>query len=206
MIRNKLSKSLFAIRAAKNYLNHESLRMLYFAIFHSHLTYANIIWSSADKASINCLFKLQKQAIRLIDNAKYNQHTEPLFKKYGILPLPDLLAFSKLQFMHRFKFNLLPNSFELYWDTNATRDIGDNSIILRNNDDLYVPHARIALVKNLPYNNLPHVWNSFPSPDIKKTQQAILFDSKLKLYFINDLADNVNCSRLFCPTCHMPDN
>ena len=85
-VKNKLSKSLFAMRAAKILLSSDSLKMLYFAIFHSHLLYANIIWSSMDKTTINSIFKLKKIAGRLIDTAKYNHHTEPIFKKHIFSP------------------------------------------------------------------------------------------------------------------------
>ena len=205
-IKSKLSKSLFAMRAAKNYLNTDSLKMLYFAIFHSHLLYANIIWSSADNTAVNSIYKLQKAAVRILDNAKYNQHTEPIFKKHGILPLPDLLDFSKLQFMHRHKLNLLPTSFNDFWTNNQQRDIGVNQIRLRNIEDYSIPFSRISLVKNLPYNSIPALWNSFPNNEIKNLQSVTLFDSQLKTYYINDLASQVNCNRLFCPTCYVSDN
>ncbi len=200
-IKNKLSKSLFAMRTAKNTLNTESLKMLYFAIFHSHLLYANIIWSCTDKTTINNLFKLQKSAIRILDGAKYNQHTEPIFKKHNILPLPDLIDYSKLQFIHRYKFNLLPSSFNNFWTLNAERNIGSNQLQLRNNDDFSLPLPRLTTVKNLPYYSLPSLWNSFPNNDIKTTQSHTLFDSKLRTYYLNDLASRIHCNRLFCPSC-----
>ena len=40
-----------------------------------------------------------------------NVHTEPLFKKSKILPLPSLVQFFKLQNMHQFTLNALPQSF-----------------------------------------------------------------------------------------------
>ncbi len=205
-IKNKLSKSLFAMRAAKNFLSSDSLKMLYNAIFHSHLLYANIIWSCTDKTTLKSVFKLQKNAIRLLEGAKYNQHTEPIFKKHNILPLPDLIDFSKLQLMHRFKFNLLPASFLNFWNTNVNRDIGENQIQLRNNDDFTVPFSRITMTQNLPYTTIPDLWNKFPNNQIKNTTSATLFDTQLKSYFINDLAEQINCNRLFCPTCYRPDN
>ena len=71
-ISNKISKSLYAIRAAKSYLSHGSLKSLYFALIHSHLIYGIQVWSSAPLKYINTLVTLQKKAIRLVSAAKYN--------------------------------------------------------------------------------------------------------------------------------------
>ncbi len=92
-LKNKLSRALYAIKMAKNLLDTESLKLLYYSLFHSHLVYTNIIWSCSDSGTINSLFKMQKNAIRLISHAKCNAHTEPLFKLHQILPLPDLIIF-----------------------------------------------------------------------------------------------------------------
>ena len=85
---------------------------------------------------INDLFKIQKSAIRVITGSAYNSHTEPLFKKLQILPLPDLILFNKLQFMQSFNQNLLPSSFNDTWVKNSIRNIGENDIQLGNFDQL----------------------------------------------------------------------
>ena len=36
------------------------------------------------------IFKLQKKAIRIISLAKYNAHTEPLFKTLNLLKMNDI--------------------------------------------------------------------------------------------------------------------
>ena len=110
-IRKKLSSALYSLRLAKNCLSSSSLKLLYNSIFHCHLLYAIPIWSCASNSLINMLFKLQKSAIRIISHTQYNSHTEPLFKKLEILPLPDLIHMTKIQFMQRMKNNFLPESF-----------------------------------------------------------------------------------------------
>ncbi len=39
----------------------------------------------------------QKEAIRIVCNAGYRDHTNPLFKQIGILPLDDLIKYSNLK-------------------------------------------------------------------------------------------------------------
>ena len=92
-VRKKLSKALFMLRMVKNILPKSSLKLIYYTIFHCHLIYAIQVWSCCPQNLINDLFKLQKSAVRIICNARYNEHTEPLFKKEEILPLPDLINF-----------------------------------------------------------------------------------------------------------------
>jgi hypothetical protein len=40
-------------------------------------------------------------AIRILNDASYNAHTEPLFKSCGILPLKYLCEYFKVQFMQK---------------------------------------------------------------------------------------------------------
>lgn len=150
---------------------------------------------------INELFKLQKSAIRIICNAAYNDHTEPLFKKEEILPLPDLVTFFKIQFAHRFSFNFLPESFNEIWVKNNIRNLGENDIQLRNNNQYQLPPSRLALTDRLPTYSFIHTWENFPNEQLKFTRNKLEFDNKLKKFFIEDLSNTINCNRLFCPAC-----
>ena len=203
-IRTKLSKALYIMRMAKNLIPKNSLKTVYYAIFHSHLIYAIQIWSCCANNLINDLFKLQKAAVRIICNTSYNSHTEPLFKKEDILPLPDLILFFKLQFMQRFSQQFLPVSFNLVWVRNTIRNIGENEIQLRNNNSLQLPLSRLSLTDRLPTSNFAKSWEQFPDEQIKFIRKKTEFDAKLKKFFINDLSESVTCNRLFCMACYRP--
>ena len=56
----------------------------------------------------NRMFKLQKRAIRIVANSKYNAHTDPLFKLYRILKLLDVLTLQTMKVYHKFRQNELP--------------------------------------------------------------------------------------------------
>jgi hypothetical protein len=56
--------------------------------------------SAASNSTLKCLEKLQEKAIRIINLAPYNCHTEPLFKKCEILSLKCLIKFFKISFMY----------------------------------------------------------------------------------------------------------
>ena len=200
-LRKKLSGALYSLRLVKNTLSTSSLKLLYNSIFHCHLIYAISIWSSANNSLINMLFKLQKNAIRIISQAPYNSHTEPLFKKHEILPLPDLIHFSKIQFMQRFKNNFLPTSFEDTWTLNNIRNIGENEIRLRNYNQLQLHNSQLTTLNNHPLYLFPRIWENFKEEQIKIIRKRPEFDEKLKKYFLHDLSSVITCNRLFCPSC-----
>ncbi len=120
--------------------------MLYHSIIHCHIIYAIQVWSSTSSNLYKNIFHLQKSAIRIITNSKYNAHTEPLFKKCKILPLPDLVDFFKIQFMHIFVQKFLPSSFDDVWLRNSIRNANENEILLRNHDAtyIYIPFSRLT--------------------------------------------------------------
>ena len=61
-----------------------------------------------------------------MNNAKYNSHTESLFKECKILPLPSLIVFFKLQFMQQYVRGHLPVSFNDVWIRMDARRQADN--------------------------------------------------------------------------------
>ena len=200
-LRSKLSRALYALRTVKNTLSADSLLLLYNSIFHCHLLYAVIIWSCSRSGQITDLFKMQKAAIRIVTNSSFNAHTEPLFKKLKILPLPDLISYCKIQFMQRFSQNFLPSSFNDIWLRNSIRNIGENEIQLRNFAQLQNVHSNLTKLDIFPLYNFPKIWENFTDEQIKILRKKSEFDHKLKDYFLNDLAATVSCNRLLCPAC-----
>jgi len=78
-VNTKVSRSLFFIKQVKNFLPSESMRTLYFALVHSHFSYGILAWGNANKTVLHRSIVLQKRALRIINNANYNGHTDPLF-------------------------------------------------------------------------------------------------------------------------------
>ena len=200
-IRKKLSRALYSLRLVKNLLSKTSLLLLYNSIFHCHLLYAIQIWSCTSSGPINEIYKLQKAAVRIVNGSAYNSHTEPIFKSLQILPLPDLIEFTKIQFMQRFTQKYLPESFSNTWVKNSIRNIGENEIVLRNANQLQLDTHRLSSFAKNPLFNFPKIWELFPDEQIKFIRNIIEFDSKLKNFFLNDLSDTIICNRAFCPTC-----
>ena len=149
---------------------------------------------------------VQKMAIRIVSGLKYNAHTEPTFKKMGILPLPSLVDFFVIQFMQRYIQGFLPTTFDNTWITNAARrGQGGEFAVLRNDGDLYIPPARTAQTESHPLTNFPRTWVTMAgeSADICFIRNKAEFDRKLKKNLLAKLSNVVICNRLlYCPSCN----
>jgi hypothetical protein len=202
-ISKKLSKSLYFIRSAKNILSHSAMKSLYYSLVHCHLIYGIQIWSCTSESNLQPLALKQKAAIRLINFASYNAHTEPLFKISNVLPLNLLILYFKLQFIQHYKFNHLPAIFFNLWQTNEQRLDLNLNMQLRNFVEYYVPFARIVLAERCPLFSFPKIWNNFDNDVIKSISSKLEFNCKLKTHFISSLSSDYVCNRLLCPHCHL---
>lgn len=202
-ILSKLSRALYILRTVKNFLPINSLITLYYSLFHCHIIYGNEIWSSASDNLLNEIYKKQKIAIRLITNSKFNAHTQPLFKKYSILPFPDLVDYTKITLFQSIVQNHAPISLTGTWLTNREHRIlnGIYQRELRDDQDYFVPFSRTNQLKRFVMPVLPLLWNQLP-PSITIIRKISEFKQKLKEHFLNKIPDNYTCERLFCISCN----
>ncbi len=178
----KISKSLYCMNRVKNFITHAALKMLYFSMVHSHLSYCRNIYGSANATSRNSLKIKQKAAIRIVCNAGHRDHTHPLFKRLGILPLNELIKYSNLKFMHNFWHRKLPLSFHDMWT--ASRDHNPN-LVLRNANNLYITAHNYAMLKRLPLFSFPKIWND--DTNLKENPSLRAYMKSVKSFFLNSI-------------------
>ena len=65
------------------------------------------------------LIKLQKRAIRIITDSKYNSHTEPLLKSLNILKINDIFTIQCLKFFHNYINDRVPVFFRSFFVEHA---------------------------------------------------------------------------------------
>ena len=145
----------------------------------------------------------KKKAIRIITGAKYNAHTEPLFKQLCILPLDKLVEYFNLQFMQNFVQGFLPISFNNVWITNEDRRPENSHHVLRNSEALTIPFTRLSSLIKHPFVNLPKTWIEFKNENVKILRNKIEFKINLKKHLLSELSSVVSCGRLLCPSCHL---
>jgi hypothetical protein len=194
----KISRSQYHLRCVKNILPPAALKSIYFALIHSHITYATEIWGSASQSLINEIYVKQKAAIRLISNANFNAHTAPLFKSLQILPVTLLVKSAFINFMHRFHYNKLPAGLNHTWSTLCNRLDSAGAPHLHHKANYLIPFARTDHVTRFPLTQAPKLWNELPSA-IRNISNSNTFNQALKEHLRDTLT--TTCTRLFCPAC-----
>ena len=115
------------------------MKSIYFAIFDSHINYANLIWGQ----NINSAFRivtLQKKAIRIINNQPRNSHSSLLFKKSNILKFEDKILINNIIFISKSINNLQPPIFKNWFI--FCSDIHKYDTVSSSADKLFKPSYR----------------------------------------------------------------
>jgi hypothetical protein len=175
---NKLSRALFCLTRVKTLLPHKSLINLYFALFNSHLLYCINILGSTTQKNVNKILKLQKKAIRIINNAPYNAHTAEFFADLDILPFDKLVVFHRALFMHAIKYDYGPVSFQNTWQLNNERNLIYN---LRNLAEFAIIPPRFEGFKKFPLYSFPSTWNNLDDVKFHRNRTTFKIEFKKKL-------------------------
>ena len=90
------------IRHLSAILPAQCLRTLYYAYYHSHISYGLSIWyPMLKRAEALNLYKMQKCVVRRICNAPPRSHCMPLFRSERISTIPDLVTIENCKPIHR---------------------------------------------------------------------------------------------------------
>ena len=107
----KLNRANALLSIIRNYVNKHTLRTIYFAIFDSHINYANLIWGH-NVNTVSRIVILQKKALRIMNFQSRDSHSSPLFKSNHILKLEDKILIENILFINKSFNNLLPTIFK----------------------------------------------------------------------------------------------
>ena len=110
----KLSCAVGMLYKMREFCSPETLKSIYYALFHSHLAYGISVWGSSKLSSK--IFLLQKRAIRAISKADYLAHTGPLFKDLAILKLSDQYHVNIAALMHDIDHKENPSSLNILFN------------------------------------------------------------------------------------------
>ena len=179
---NKLSRSIYCIKRAQNFITLKALKTLYFALINSHLNYCPIVLSITSKQNLNQISKIQKKAIRVVTRQSYNTHTNPLFYENKILPFNLIIKKAQASLMHSIEFNYAPLSYQNIWPKNNDRNLAYN---LRNPDNYVVPAPNLEFFKRMPLFTLPTLWNNLP--DFKFHDNKFIFQRLLRELLFNEI-------------------
>ena len=201
----KVSKSTAILAKLKHYIPKFVLKIIYQSLCISHMTYAVTVWGGSSKTQLNRLRVMQKKGIRHVCNARFNSHTEPLFKECQMLTFDDLYKLNCVKLMykkskdliHKYHASQLIAKSERH-DT-LTRQAYD--IIIRGNK-----HSRLHKINSLNYKTGTH-WNALPfqikqkSMTIKKPNIGA-FTRAAKFHYLSKYTINNKCKNKHCYSCN----
>ena len=108
---SKLSRANGVMAKLRHFVPLPLLKTLYYAIFHSHLTYASIIWGQSLSQNSK-IGKLQKRCLRIITFSNFNAETLPLFSNLGIPNLQHWVFKCNITLVHETLNNLSPRALQ----------------------------------------------------------------------------------------------
>ena len=142
------------------------------------------------------MFKLQKRAIRIVANSKYNAHTDPLFKLYRILKLSDVLTLQTMKVYHKFRQNELPVCMQ-NWPFITNNEIHQYNTRIASDLHTFRYHHTFArkslrhyLVQTI-HNTPDNVFSKFGTHSLNG------FSNYAKLNFINNYQDECNIQNCY---------
>ena len=106
----KINKATAILSKMRHYVNHNTLKMVYYSIFESHTNYANIVWGQNIDSS-NRLFLIQKKVLRIMHFTDRISHSDPLFSASKIIKIYDKVSIDNCVFISKSLSNDLPSIF-----------------------------------------------------------------------------------------------
>ena len=148
-IANKICRTLGVMNCLKRYWPLSALQIMYDSLILSHIQFGITCWGF----EWGRLAKLQKRAVRIITNSKYNAHTEPLFKDLHLLKITDIFDFQCMKFWYKFSNNTFPNYFRSMFQYNSSFYETET----RNHDRMHVFPTRTFGARNVLRHRLPEL-------------------------------------------------
>ena len=158
---NKMSQILGLLSRMRNTLTVPVMTTIYQSLMEPHLNYGILSWGKAPKKCLKRLKIIQKKAVRVINKARYNSHTNALFKKSNILKFDDILRINCAKLIFKKNRGQLPTFHSRQLLNNQEYLQSDR--ITRQAKDIYVlPHPNqiskqtLNFVVGTNWNNLPN--------------------------------------------------
>jgi hypothetical protein len=160
---DRLSSAVFALRKLKPIISDDALKQVYFAYFHSLMSYGTLIWGNSTDA--NRVLLMQKRAIRALIGAKSRTSCRDHFLAHGIMTHYSLYVFEIIMFVRN---NLS--------DFNKVNAIGKT---LRRTGRLRTVPRRMALARKNPRVIGPTYYERLPA-DLRLEKSDEAFRRRLK--------------------------
>ena len=146
---------------------------------------------------VHKLCRLQKRALRLITDSRYNAHTQPLFKALGTLTLYDTFKMQCLKFYYKCIQGKLPPFFDTFFIEKTTL----HNYQTRRRNDIHFQTTHSSTAQNCIRYYIPKLLSTLPTRVTEKihTHSYTGFCMYVKKYFVDQYNDS--CSIIHCYIC-----
>ena len=190
----KMTKTIGILSRLKHFLPQKILLMIYNSLILPHIQYGILCWGY----KIDRILKLQKRALRLITNSKYNAHSEPLLKTLKCLNVSDLFKLKILKFYYKLEKGTIPHYFQnMFITITSTHSYHTR---FRHLPDL--PQSITTTGSNCIRYTLPKYLLDTPAciKDKVATHSPQGFSNYIKQYLINQYSET--CTIVNCYICN----
>ena len=97
------------------------LHSLYYALFHSHLSYGICVWGNATNEALQPLDIAQNKIVRILSNADYDASTASLYSNLGIMKVEDIFKHQIGSLMWDIENRKLNDRFSCLFEKVSTR-------------------------------------------------------------------------------------
>ena len=174
-VKNKLISANYVLSKLKHSLSKHHLKMIYHAIFQSHINYGCMLWFNTKKSNLNYISKLQMKAVKHINHGK----TTTLAKE-NLLSVNDLNKLSLLNFMHRISSNSISENIKCLFTLNNEV----HSYSTRQANAPHIPKYNYQQTINSFIHQAPMNWITLPHE--LKTLAPSTFKRRIKKYLSNN--------------------
>ena len=178
-ISGKISRGMGVLRKVRKVLPANALKTLYHSMIYPYYTYCNYVWGNTCFETLKPIYYKQKDCVRIITMSKRREHTEPLFKKLGLLQLHEINKYMFCKFMYSWHHNELPAIFNNVFT--EVKDIHDHDTRYAANNSLYPPTKGKTEISHCKYTYRgPFVWNMVLKANINPNVSEFAFAKMIK--------------------------
>lgn len=159
----KLRFVLYKLKYLSNILKLTYLKILYYALVESHLTYGLIAWGSAGETLIKYLQKVQKSILKVLFHKPRTYPTTQLYQETGVLNICQLYV--KVILLKQYKDKATLKAIQHSYPTRYKESAAE------------IPLMKKAIGKKSFTYLAPKLYNQLPS-DLKKINSSSLFKKK----------------------------
>ena len=151
------------------------------SLIYSHLNYCNLIWGAAENSNLMPLFKLQKKAVRIINNSHYLNYTPPIFKSLKILNIFKIYILNCSLFIFKcLKCNKFP-----FFKSKIIQNLNLHNHHTRNRTMYRAQkNTRLRICQRSFFHKSISVWNSLET-ELKEIDKIVRFKYIMKDHLIN---------------------